>query len=247
MPRSGDGYVAMDRASGGNADIHTITYPGETETTVAPAAITTASPERMPAWSPDGIRLGFVRHGDGQRRLGVFDATPGIQTVTNTPVSIGAEAPTPQTRAFQDVWGGLSLADVPAQAPTIVCGTTCQSQLSGATLGTRITLTPRVSSSTAIGIFVARITGRRSLLGRRAPRLRVVGRVPLGRARKGRNRLRWNGRVNGRRLRAGTYLLTYRSLRGRRVTNVSSSIRFRVTKAGKVRQVRRERVRTLRR
>ena len=115
VPRSGDGYVALDRAVGEDADIHSITYPGETQTTVAPAPITTASPERMPAWSPDGIKLGFVRHSGGQRKLGVFDSTPGIQTVLNTPVAIGAEAPSPQTRAFQNVYGGLSLANAPAE------------------------------------------------------------------------------------------------------------------------------------
>ena len=35
-----------------------------------------------------------------------------------------------------------------------------------------------------------------------------------GVAKKGRNRKRWNGKVNGKRLRPGTYLLTYRSLQG---------------------------------
>ena len=74
VPRSVDGYVAMDRAVGEDANIHSITYPGETQTTVAPAPITTTSPERMPAWSPDGIKLGFVRHSGGQRKLGVFDS-----------------------------------------------------------------------------------------------------------------------------------------------------------------------------
>ena len=63
---------------------------------------------------------------------------------------------------------------------------------------------------TAIGIFVVRVTGKRKLLGRTAPRLRVVGKVPLGPAKKGRNRKRWNGMVDGKRLRPGTYLLTYR-------------------------------------
>jgi hypothetical protein len=248
VPRSVDGYVALDRATGEDADIHSITYPGETQTTVAPAPITTTSPERMPAWSPDGIKLGFVRHSGGQRKLGVFDATPGIQTVVNTPVAIGAEAPSPQTRAFQNVYGGMSIANAPpTTAPTIVCSTTCLNQLRIATTTQTVTLAPTVTSKTTIGIFVVRVRGKRRLLGRTAPRLRVVGRVPLGTARKGRNRFRWNGKVNGKRLKRGTYLLTYRSLKGKRVTNTSSSIRFKVAKGGKVRQVRRERVKTRRR
>ena len=65
---------------------------------------------------------------------------------------------------------------------------------------------PPISISTSLGIFVARVTGTRKLLGRTTPRIRVVGRVPLGRTRKGANRFRWNGKVNGKRLAAGTYL-----------------------------------------
>ena len=54
VPRIGDGHVALDRASGSQADIHTIAYPGPTQTTAAPAPVTTNLAERMPAWSPDG-------------------------------------------------------------------------------------------------------------------------------------------------------------------------------------------------
>ena len=246
VPRSGDGYVALDRATATDADIHSITYPGETQTTVAPAPITTASPERMPAWSPDGLKLGFVRHSGGQRKLGVFDATPGIQTVVNTPVGIGAEAPSPQTRAFQNVYGGVSIANAPAStAPVITCDAACRAQIAGASGPQTIPLTPKVTTTTKIGIFVARVTGRRKLLGRTAPRLRVLGKVRLGTAKQGRrNRFRWNGRVNGRRLGRGTYLLTYRSLNGGRITNTSGSFRFKIAKGGKLRQVRAEPVRT---
>ena len=246
VARSGDGYVALDRAVGEDADIHSITYPGETQTTVAPAPITTASPERMPAWSPDSLKLGFVRHSGGQRKLGVFDATPGIQTVVNTPVGIGAEAPSPQTRAFQNVYGGISIANAPAStAPAITCDAACRAQIAGASGPQTIPLTPKVTTTTKIGIFVARVTGKRKLLGRTAPRLRVLGKVPLGTAKKGRrNRFRWNGKVNGKRLGRGTYLLTYRSLKGTRITNTSASVRFKIAKGGKLRQVRAEPVRT---
>ena len=51
---------------------------------------------------------------------------------------------------------------------------------------------------------------------------------------------RWNGKVNGKRLGRGTYLLTYRSLKGTRITNTSGSIRFKIAKGGKLRQVRAE-------
>ena len=72
----------------------------------------------------------------------------------------------------------------------------------------RLTLRPKVSLTTkgqSIGIFVTRVTGSRKLLGRTVPRIRTIGRVPLGRTRKGLNRFQWDGRVAGKRLKAGTY------------------------------------------
>ncbi len=87
-----------------------------------------------------------------------------------------------------------------------------------------------------------RVTGkRRKVLGRSAPRIRVVGRVPLGSVRNGRNRFRWNGRVGGKPLKPGTYLLTYRALKGKRVTTTSGSLRFTITRDGRIRKVRRQR------
>jgi WD40-like Beta Propeller Repeat len=232
-----DDYMAFHMGG----DIQTDVFPGS-DLAVAPAPITTADAERDPAWSPDGIKLGFIRTGGGQRRLGVFDATPGIQSIVNPLVNLGNEAPTPQTRTYQEVWGGLSLADgPPSSAPLIQCGAGCLAQTQSST-GTKVTLAPTLSIGSQIGIFVGRVVGKRKLLGRTAPRLRVVGRVPLGRAKRGRNRIRWNGRVDGKRLRRGTYLLTYRSLKGKRVTNTSASIRLRVGKGGKIRRARRERV-----
>jgi hypothetical protein len=245
VPRSGDGYVALDVASGEDVDIHSITYPGETQTSAAPVPITTAAPERMPAWSPDGLALGFVRTEGGRRKLGVFDSTPGLQTIVNPLVDLGLDAPTPQTRAFQSVWGGLSLATAPAAlAPVVACAQVCLANLQAATLASPVRLTPTVSTSRKtqrIGIFVARVTGTRKLLGRTVARIRVVGRVPLGATRKGTNRFRWNGRVAGKRLRAGTYLMTYRALQDERVLSTSGSIRFTVGAGGKLRGVRRER------
>jgi hypothetical protein len=197
----------------------------------------------MSAWSPDGIRLGFIRTASGTRRLGIFNATSGIQALQNTPIDIGPEAPSTQTRQFQNVYGGLSLADttigIPT-SPTITCGSACLASLSSATTST-VTLKPGSTTTTRIGIFVARVTGTRKLLGRTVPRIRPVGRVPLGTARKGRNLFRWNAKVNGRTLKAGTYLLTFRALRGSVVTELSGSIRFKVARSGKITNVRRER------
>ena len=242
-PRAGDHYVAMDKTTAGDADIQTISFPAETSPTPAPAPITTAAPERIPAWSPGGLQLAFIRTTDGRRKLAIFDLTPGLQTIVNPPIDIGADAPSPQTRAFQSSWGGLSLAESSAlDIPLVTCGASCI--LSMQTSLPKVSLTPTVSTTTktqTIGIFVVRVTGKRKLLGRRVPRIKQVGRVPLGRTRKGRNRFRWNGNVNGRRLKPGTYLLTFRALRRERVVSTSGSIRFKVTKQGRIRGARRQR------
>lgn len=241
VPRRGDQYVALDRTTGSDADIQTISFPAETALTPAPTPITTADPERMPAWSPAGLQLGFVRTTGGRRVLGVYDLTPGLQTILNPPIDLGADAPTPQTRAFQSSWGGLSIAESSAlDVPAVTCTTSCLQSLQ--TSLTKVVLKPTVSTTIkgqAIGIFVARVTGRRKLLGRTVPRIEPIGRVPLGATRKGRNSFRWNGRVDGRRLKRGTYLLTYRALRGARIVSTSGSIRFTVAKQGRIRGVKR--------
>jgi hypothetical protein len=222
--RTSDHYVAMDR----NGDIQTMDFPGDTNPTVAPAPISTTSPEHMPAWSPDGLRLGWEFTLNGDRSVAIYDLTPGIQTITDL-YDLGPDAPTPQTQAFQSLWGGISLA-ARAVAPTIVC-TVC------APLNLKrpipvLNLTPTISLSPPgqiVGIFVVRRTGgTHTVLGVKEPRIQVIGRVPLGATRKGRNHLRWNGRVNGKRLKPGSYLLTFRLLRHNQVTPTSKSIPFRV-------------------
>ena len=235
-PRAADNYVAFDLASGSDTDIQTLAYPTETQTTPAPAAINTASPERMPAWSPDSLKLGFVRTAGGRRSLRVFDATPGIQSVVLTPFDLGPDAPSPQTAAYQSHWGAIAIADAgPNDAPSVTCTTNCVT-----TLGSTVLLKPRISIAGSIGIFVVRVTGKRKLLGRTVPRIRVVGKVPLGSNRKGRNTFRWSGKVNGRRLKRGTYLLTYRALKRDRILSTSGSIRFKVNRAGKISGIRRQ-------
>jgi hypothetical protein len=216
VPRVSDEYVALAHAG----DVKTLTFPGEDTLTPAPAPITTSAAEKMPAWSPDGLALGFVREGDGRRALNVYDLTPGIQAIVNPPVDLGTLAPTAQTRAFQDVWGGLSLAVIPAAA-AVSSGTVRPTSL--------IATITRPVSNLKLGIFVVRRTGgTKTVLGVKRPRMTVVGRVPLGAVKAGRNTFRWNGRVNGKRLRPGQYLVTFRLLQGDAVTSLSDSIPFTV-------------------
>ncbi len=69
-----------------------------------------------------------------------------------------------------------------------------------------------LAATSAVGILVQRVIGHHRLFGRLVPTLRVVGHVPLGRFKRGKHRLRWNLKVNGHRLKRGTYQVTLRSL-----------------------------------
>ena len=154
---------------------------------------------------------------------------------------IGPEAPSPQTRAFQNVYGGLSIANGPARtAPVIACDAAAARQI-GAAPRARAIAHAEGRLRPGIGIFVARVTGSAGCSAARRRACACSARCRSGRAKKGRNRFRWNGRVNGRRLGRGTYLLTYRSLKGKTITSTSDSLRFKIAKGGKIRQVRRER------
>ena len=72
-----------------------------------------------------------------------------------------------------------------------------------------------------VGILVQRVTGKRHL--------KTVGRVPLGKQSKGHLRLRWNLRVNGKKLHAGRYRVTLRALdKHRNVLGLTKPVTIRV-------------------
>jgi hypothetical protein len=241
--RAPDGYAAIDRAAAGL--IQTVNFPASGTLAGAPSPINTSSLELMPAWSPDGLKLAFVRMATSNpdRKLLVYDATPGIQTIQNPGIDLGTPAPTTQLRSFHDIWGGISLAV--AELPSSV-NLVPLPALNPQPVDSSITLTPRLTTNTttitglgSIGILVAKVVGRRRVLGRRVPRLKPLGRVPLGRARRGRNRFRWNGRVAGRRLKPGVHVLTFRSLTRRgRIQSVSQTVQFRVTRSRRITSLR---------
>lgn len=250
--RTTDRYLAFDESSAADGtdggSIKSVLL-GRGAAEPAPDPVNTADDERQPAWSPDDRKLAFVRTGaTGPRRLFAFDLTPGIQTVVNPGLDIGAVAPNPQLRRFQAIWGGIGLAIVTRpDAANPVCDLLCRSRLLTTANPSVRLLSPTVRTSTpakrttplTIGISVARITGTTKVLGRTVPRLRPVGRVPLGAARRGRNAFRWNGRVAGRRLAAGSYVLTFRTLtRSGRVHSLSESVRLRLDAAGRITSVR---------
>jgi hypothetical protein len=88
------------------------------------------------------------------------------------------------------------------------------------------TVVVTLGSPAPIGLLVQRVVGHHRLLGRRVPRLKPAGRIPLGRFRRGRHKVHWRPRVHGHRLRPGLYQFTPRAL----------------TRSGKVRDLGRPRI-----
>ena len=229
---------AMSRAE---TRIHTTDLPNSNVFTVPdPTAArprSTRAAGAMPAWSPDDLKLGFVRTASAAQARGVRrDAghPGGDQHV----VDIGPKAPT-RRRARPRRVGGNSLADAPAAAtPTPLCDPAawprCAARPAPRQCSGRTSRPCRASD--------LRRAGHRQRGSSAAPcRGWVVGRVPLGRARKGTNRVASNGKVDGKAPEAGPLPVTYGTLKGQRLLATSGSIAFRVTRSGDFRNVRRQR------
>jgi hypothetical protein len=78
--------------------------------------------------------------------------------------------------------------------------------------GTGAVISSQLGQDDAVGILVQKFVRFTRAHGKRIPVVRTVGRVPLGRHNSGSVRIRWNLKVNGHRLRRGTYLITLRGL-----------------------------------
>jgi hypothetical protein len=161
-----------------------------------------AGEERAPKTSPDGRYVAWIEQGTEQR-IRVWDRL--FQGYVGAPVPIGS-------RKVQS-WA-LAQTDAPVivnfhLATTLLSAT--QTTLLSAQLGKPV----------SVGIFVHRVVGTRTLFGQRVPRLVAVGRVPLGRQKRGRVTIPWTVRVGGKRLRPGRYQITLRALRGSRVIELS--------------------------
>ena len=70
----------------------------------------------------------------------------------------------------------------------------------------------QLKAPTGIGIVVQRILGTHRVLGRQGYELGPARRVPLGTFKKGRHGIRWDLKVNGRKLNPGRYLVTVRAV-----------------------------------
>ena len=158
--------------------------------TVLPAIVNSPADESQPALTADGRYLAFVRHGaDGHDRLLIWDSQ--TQTLLNAQgVDLGA-------MTSRDV-GSVSLySKLILVAPRINAGGLVTLQL---------------TAPSGIGIIVQRILGAHRVLGRQAYKLGPARRVPLGTFKKGRHGIRWDLKVNGRKLAPGRYLVTVRAV-----------------------------------
>jgi len=164
-----------------------------------PALVNTPSQdESRPALTPDGRYVGFVRHqsnSNGHSVLFIWDSL--TQTLVNAAgVDLGVLSP--RELDLLVAHGNLSLRVTPVFQFTNV-------SLSGI-------VSAQLLTSAGVGILVQRVVGHHRVLGRRAPKLKLVGRVPLGHFKRGHRRVRWNHKVNGHRLRPGLYQVTVRAL-----------------------------------
>jgi hypothetical protein len=172
-----------------------------------PPLVNSSLDESRPAFTPDGRYIGFIRdEANGHERVYVFDTE--TQTLLDPD---GADLGLVATRDT----GNLSLYE--------------RFVLKVTSFPSFGTLTTNLATTVPVGLLVQRVVGHHRLLGRRVPRLRPAGRIPLGRFRKGRHVIHWRPRVHGRRLKPGLYQFTPRALtRKGRVRDLGRPRIFRV-------------------
>jgi WD40-like Beta Propeller Repeat len=185
-------YDSVGRPGDNHVDV--VFEPATTSTFGNGAPIThlpfdTSANESRPAFTPDGRYLAFVRTGsDGHDRIFLWDSQTQI-FVNSNGVDVGA-------------------VNADSGSPSLYTHALFTS--------TSVALTGVVSFTLLqplnVGILVQRVVGHHKLFGRKVPKLKLVGRVPLGKFKKGHDKTHWNLKVNGKRLRPGTYQVTPRAV-----------------------------------
>ena len=153
--------------------------------------------EEQPSFSPDGRFMAFLRGNNFVQNLFVLDTQ--TQLLLNPQgVSVSGTG-TQNQNALHFSEGAIDLNVTPVI-------------LNSGIFSSNVVFT--LSTNSGIGIIVQRITGTTRFLGRKAPKLKLVGRVPLGKFTKGHrsHRVHWDRKVNGKRLAPGHYLVTVRSV-----------------------------------
>ena len=154
-----------------------------------PAIVNSAQDESRPAFTSDGRYVVFVRRAASRERLYAWDSQ--TQTLVNA--------------AGVDL-GSIDLADL----GNVSLYTRPVLDTSRVTSGGIVTFDPTIR--TGIGILVQKVVGKRKLFGRTGPKLKLVGRVPLGTFAKGKGKVNWDLRVDGKKLKPGRYQVTVRAV-----------------------------------
>jgi WD40-like Beta Propeller Repeat len=155
-----------------------------------PPLVNSSRDESRPAFTPDGRYIGFIRdEASDHERLYVFD--------TETQTLIDSDGTDLGLVATRDT-GSLGLYE--------------KFVLKSTSFPNFGTVNVSLAATVPIGLLVRRVVGHHRLLGRRVPRLRTVGRIPLGKFRRGRHKIHFRPRVHGHRLRPGRYQFAVRAL-----------------------------------
>ena len=146
--------------------------------------------ESRPAFTPDGRYIGFIRdEANGHERVYVFD--------TETQTLIDSNGTDLGLVATRDT-GSLGLYE--------------KFLLKVTSFPNFGTVNVSLANTVPIGLLVQHVVGHHRLLGRRVPKLKTVGRIPLGKFRHGRHKIHFRPRVHGHRLKPGRYKFTVRAL-----------------------------------
>ena len=111
------------------------------------------------------------------------------------------------------------------------CVTITRCNVSAQPTANSVTFTQTNTAAQSNGILVERVLRFKRIAGRRVQVTRRVGRVPFGPQRKGRIKITWDYKVDGKRLPAGTYRITMRTLRQGRVVELARPIIHKVPAA----------------
>lgn len=159
------------------------------------SGVSTADEETLPALTSDGRYVGFVRGFNDVNRPDRFFVWDSLTRIFLNPngVSLGAGA-----HSSHFGCGSMSIY--------------LESILTSGVITNTGNVNATLQLASSIGIFVQRIVGKTTVLGRKAYELETVGRVPLGSYGEGNVFTHWDFAVDGVPLPPGRYLVTLRAV-----------------------------------